>query len=54
MSADRFRTEEHAMTATVLIALFIALSVLAVMFGKDSRTTGRDTQWPFASWTPQT
>jgi hypothetical protein len=48
------RTEEHAMTATVLIALFIALSVLAVAFGKDSRTTGRGTQWPFMSRTRQT
>ena len=42
------------MTATVLIALFIALSVLAVAFGTDSRTTGRATQWPFMSRTRQT
>ena len=42
------------MTATVLIALFIALPVLAVAFGKDSRTTGRSTQWPFTSRPRQT
>ena len=42
------------MTATVLIALFIALPVLAVAFGKDSRSTGRATQWPFTSRPRQT
>jgi hypothetical protein len=42
------------MTATVLIALFIALPALAVAFGKDSRTANRGTQWPFTSRPRQT
>jgi hypothetical protein len=35
------------MVALLIVALFVSLAVLSVLFGADSRQHSRQTDWPF-------